>query len=159
MCIRQETSKSRLLILNEEKYFPKELESVKAVLDMRNEELGRLRREVEKLRLERRQGRGEDKETQTGSAAPDITQLIPDQRGRSSRILYSFHFTFLQIDRLNFDIRPDGDDTEDMDDVDDVEATKGKHEMKVSNVIIVTQTSFENPPNKKSERIASRFLY
>ena len=70
-----------------------------------------------------------------------------------------FHFTFLQIDRLNFDVRPDGDDTEDMDDVDDVEATKGKHEMKVSNMIIVTQTSFENPPYKKSERIASRFLY
>merc|ERR1719342_754347 len=54
-----------------EEFVYKELESVKAVLDMRNEELGRLRREVEKLRLERRQGRGEDKETQTGSAAPD----------------------------------------------------------------------------------------
>ena len=74
-------------------------------------------------------------------------------------ISYSFIFNFFQIDRLNFDIRPDGDDTEDMDDVDDVGATKGKHEMKVSNVMIVTQTSFENPPNKKSERIASRFLY
>ena len=77
------------MILNEEKYFAKELESVKAVLDIRTEELRRLRKQIELMRLEKRAERGEDKETQTGpGACADIAENIQAQRGRSRRILF-----------------------------------------------------------------------
>jgi hypothetical protein len=60
------------------------LESVKAVLDIRNEELKRLRKELELMRREMSDVRQEDKETQTTEYCADLshTEQPQDQRGR-----------------------------------------------------------------------------
>ena len=54
------------------------MESVKAVLDIRSEQLKRLRKELELMKRERSEPRQEDKETQT----TDHIQQSQDQRGR-----------------------------------------------------------------------------
>ena len=59
-------------------FFWQELESVKAVLDIRSEQLKRLRKELELMKRERSEPRQEDKETQT----TDHIQQSQDQRGR-----------------------------------------------------------------------------
>ena len=60
------------------------MESVRAVLDLRTEELGRVRKQLELLRLERAGESQEDKETQTSDGGEEELRHISDLRGRSS---------------------------------------------------------------------------
>ena len=70
------------------------MESVKAVLDIRNEELKRLRQELELMRRdvrdmrEMRDVRQEHKETQTRDDCGDVRyrEQLEDQRGRSNTL-------------------------------------------------------------------------
>merc|ERR1712183_996729 len=64
----------------------KELESVKAVLDIRNEDLKRLREELELLRREVREVKQEHKGTQTRDDCGDVrhSDELQDERGRSN---------------------------------------------------------------------------